>query len=546
VTAANPLVAWFYGSPVYRIALAGRAPSALARPLPVRWPGDPDRGTAILSGELALAGQTIRDPAPLWQPSGATPDFVEALHGFGWLADLLAVAGAGPREAARAFVERWIEAHRRWSPLAWRGDVLGLRAVAWIAHWDELFPRENPSDPLQAAALASLARQVRHLRHQLRTAPPGLPLLAAIKGLVFLELALGSSERRIERALAALERALPAQVLPDGGTPSRSPADLCRALIHLVDIRTAIRAAQLPLPAGLQTAIDRAAPLLRFFRHGDGRLAQFNGTDEHDALPIDLVLARSEAKGRPPASAPHTGYQRLQAARTVVTMDTGAPPPPGLDGHAHAGTLSFEMSHGRERLVVNCGSHRGASAEWRRASRNTAAHSTLVVEDTNSAELRADGTLGRRPGPVACAREDDERGHWVEASHDGYASRFGLAHARRLWLASGGDDLRGEDRLTGTGGSTFAIRFHLHPSVQVSLIQDGAAALLKQPGGIGWRFRAEGAQLALADSAYLAGGEVRKTQQLVLTGPVGSQGATVLWAIRREGRKPADSSSAQE
>jgi uncharacterized heparinase superfamily protein len=260
-------------------------------------------------------------------------------------------------------------------------------------------------------------------------------------------------------------------------------------------------------------------------------------------LPIDLALARSEAKGRPPGSAPHTGYQRLQSGRTLLLVDTGRPPPPGLDGRAHAGTLSFEMSHGRERLVVNCGSHYGASAEWRLAARNTAAHSTLVIEDTNSAEIRADGTLGRRAETVACARDDDERGHWIEASHDGYVPRFGLVHARRLFLAAGGDDLRGEDRLTGAGGSTFAIRFHLHPTVQVSIIQDGAAALLKQPSGVGWRFRVEGAQLALADSAYLGDGEIKKAQQLVLAGPVGSQGAAVLWAIRREGRKPGETGS---
>ena len=42
--------------------------------------------------------------------------------------------------------------------------------------------------------------------------------------------------------------------------------------------------------------------------------------------------------------------------------------------------------------------------------------------------------------------------------------------------------------------------------------------------------------MSLAESVYLGTGEVKKTQQLVLQGHVGTQGATVKWGIRREGK----------
>jgi hypothetical protein len=42
--------------------------------------------------------------------------------------------------------------------------------------------------------------------------------------------------------------------------------------------------------------------------------------------------------------------------------------------------------------------------------------------------------------------------------------------------------------------------------------------------------------LSLAESVYLGTGEIRKTQQVVLQGHVGTQGATVKWAVRREGK----------
>jgi uncharacterized heparinase superfamily protein len=276
------------------------------------------------------------------------------------------------------------------------------------------------------------------------------------------------------------------------------------------------------------------APMLRLFRHGDRRLALFNDSIEEDGVMIDLVLTRSEARARAPMHAPDSGFERLQADSSLVVVDTGKPPPPGFDEHAHAGALSFEMSHERERVIVNCGAYRGPKPNWWRVARASAAHSLLVVADTNSVEIRDDGTLGRAPSSVACERAEHDGQQWISATHDGYRDRFGLTYTRELFLAADGNDLRGEDRLTGRPGATFAVRFHLHPSVQASLIEDETAAVLRLPGGMVWRLRAAGAGMTLGESVYLGSGEARKTQQVVLSGTAAPGGTTVRWALRRE------------
>ena len=104
--------------------------------------------------------------------------------------------------------------------------------------------------------------------------------------------------------------------------------------------------------------------------------------------------------------------------------------------------------------------------------------------------------------------------------------RYGLTYARELYLAAGGDDMRGEDRLTGRSDVPFAVRFHLHPSVAASLAAGGSGAVLRLPGGTVWRLRAVGAEMSLADSVYLGSGEVRPTRQIVLSGTTGRDGAT--------------------
>jgi uncharacterized heparinase superfamily protein len=251
-----------------------------------------------------------------------------------------------------------------------------------------------------------------------------------------------------------------------------------------------------------------------------------------------MALARAEGKGLMPREAPESGFQRLVANRTLVLVDCGPPPPAGFDGHAHAGTLAFEMSIGRERLIVNCGAFPGRGSWWA-AQRSTAAHSALVVDETNSSVFSPSEGLLRGPRQVPCQRDEAEGNLWLEANHDGYLVPFGLVHHRRLYLSAGGEDLRGEDRLTGTGKRPFVIRFHLHPQVSASMVQNGQAVLLRLASGAGWRLRATGGELSLADSVYLGRrGEIRRTQQIVIAGTKADEEAVVKWALGREAKPP--------
>ena len=518
--------------PLYRHTLIGRVPGDLRLRIGLRWPGDAKRGAAIAGGEIELGGELIRNPSPRWFPPSAGPEWIAAWHGFGWIADLTSAGGLA-RDAAGDLVQSWLRENIAWHGIAWRSDVLATRVFAWVAQFDEIVRRDQ-DHTLRRAMLTSIAAQLRHLARTASWEVAGAARMRALKGLVVGRAALGDSAARLAKVLKALEREVRVQILPDGGHLSRNPSLQLQVLQDLIDTRSVLRAAQIETPGAVQHAIERMAPMLRFFRHGDRRLGLFNDSLEEDGVLIDLVLTRSETKGGAPMQAPQTGFDRLQAGRSLAIMDTGRPPPSGFDEIAHAGALSFEMSHERERIIVNCGAYRGPKSSWSRVARASAAHSVLVVADTNSVEIREDGALGRRPPSIARERAEHEGQQWISATHDGYRERFGLTYARQLFLAADGEDLRGEERLTGRPGAPFAVRFHLHPSVQASLAQDGGAALFRLPSGAYWRLRAAGAEMSLGESVYLGSGKAQKTQQVVLSGTVGAEGTAVRWALRRE------------
>lgn len=530
--ARREILRTFAARPLYRHTLIGPVPADVQLRVGERWPGDPKRGAAILAGDIELAGELVRNPSPVWFPAGVGPEWLVAWHGFTWLADLVSV-GASTRDAIRALVRSWLAENGSWHPVAWRSDVLATRLVAWIVHLDEIASRDADR-PLRRAVLTSLTRQLRHLARTATWELTGAARICALKGLIVGLIAFGRSEQRITRALRAFERELALQILPDGGHLSRSPSAQLAVLRDLIETRAALRAGRIEVPRALQDAIERMAPMLRFFRHGDRRLALFNNSVEEDAVLVDLVLSRSETKGRAPSQAPHSGYQRLQAGNSLVIVDTGDPPPPGFDRRAHAGALSFELSHGRERIIVNCGGYRGIKTAWQRVTRASAAHSVLVVGDTNAVEIRDDGSLGNTPHPVRYDRAEEGGHQWVAASHDGYRSRLGLVYSRELYLADDGEDLRGEDKVTGRSGVDFAVRFHLHPAIEAALAENGGGATLRLGSGSVWLLRAAGAAMSLGESIYLGSGEARKTQQVVLSGTTGPTGALVRWAIQRQ------------
>ena len=530
-----------FASPLYRPMLAGPPAFQLAVTPPEPWPGDPDRAAAILGGSFTLAHHRYdADGDAIWDVRGAPSPWVDELQSFHWLADLRTLGGGPARRRARELVGGWCRRFGWFDAISWRPAILARRVAAWLCHYE--FFAASADDELRARFFRALLRQLRHLDRTAGAVTGSLDRLAVAKALIAAGIALPEDADRASVGLRRLERLLASDFLPDGGHAARAPAAQVEALRHLVDIRAALGAAGRPIPRSLQQAVDRLAGVVRFLRHGDGGLALFHGGNEDEGWRIDLVLAQAVARAGMPQALPDTGFARLQSGRSVIIMDVGTPPAAGFARAAHASALAFEMSVGKERLIVNMGAAASDAAEWRHLQRATAAHSALVVADTNSVSLRRGGGLGRVSGAVSARREDRDGAALIDARHDLYAGRFGLVHRRRLYLAPGGEDLRGEDTLQGLhgkkgAGRAFAIRFHLHPEVKASLLQGGGALLLL-PGGTGWRLRATGLAMALEDSAYFGrGGEQARSRQIVLSGTTQADETVVKWALQREGRR---------
>jgi len=523
-----------FSTRVYDLTLGKGAPSALVGHVRDAWPGAADKANILFQGRYEFAGESraaLNEPP--WALEGSEYWRAE-LHGFSWLRHFAAAGGEAARRGGRELIRTWIEGNENWHELTWRGDVMGQRLTAWAAHATFLLEGAEPT--FRKKFLAAFARQSKHLGRAIKTSPEGRARIATILGMVTSAIALSGGGTGLERALEHLRRELAQQILPDGGHVSRSPSQHFAVLADLISIREALNSGGHVPPGELTGAINRLTVSARFFRHGDGALALFNSSNETptnaQGLDIDTILAVATTRDKIPASLPQTGYERLTAGGTLLLVDVGGPPPPLFCAEAHAAPTAFEMSIGRERLVVNCGAHR--NPQWRMAGRSTAAHSTLTLADTNAIELEEPGGVGKRRCEVTSSRMEDSGSTWLEAAHNGYAP-YGIVCGRRYFLSANGG-LKGEDTLSWQGpkkrpGHPFAVRFHLHPDVQASVVRDGDAVLLRTGKGKGLTFHAGGAALSLEESVYMGHGDIRRSEQIVLSGTLGADGTIVKWAF---------------
>ena len=538
-----------YRSRLYGSTLGNRSSGELAAIPAEVWPVDGRPGLAILNGEFRCGTEIIHNPKPLHNPLGASEAWRRQMASFAWLDQLRALGGGGARQFARQMILAWFTDTAGYDSFTWSSDLMAARLRRCLMNGAFL---EINSDALfRAHLLRSLNRQAEHLWRALPDGLNGSELLKASVALMLAGALLPpqgskSVEKWLRKGGALLDRELAAQILPDGGQVERSPAVMLELLQHLLDLHHVLSLTQRRLPDQLLATIGHLGSALKLLTHPDGGLALFNDSTEDEPSAVMATLTRAEdscgVELRDLVQLPHSGFQRLVAGKSVLIADTGSPPPHGLDMHAHAGTLSFEFSHGAERLIVNCGAHPTAP-EWRSVQRATAAHSTLVVDDTNSSMLLPPnrgfgGGLALIPRSVTVRREATEAGQWLDARHNGYDEPFDLVHRRRLFLSPDGLALMGEEILTGSGGRSFALRFHLHPAVQASITQSSQAAFLKLSQGGGWRLRVQGGDLSLADSVYLGqGGTLRRAQQLVVQGVIDGDTTQVKWALQKEGAK---------
>ncbi|CAO5678495.1 MAG: hypothetical protein HEEMFOPI_01390 [Holosporales bacterium] len=446
------------------------------------WPGNATFGENFLCGRFEFSGK-IYNFNELMNILGCS-DLQDTqtllhVHSFEWLRDLRCMSDNASRRLARQLIDQWIHHNSTWSTqlgasAAYDPHLMGLRLSNWISCFD--FFGASADENFIQDFTKSLSLQYSILLSAYKTLTDPFRKSVALKGLILACAAL--QKKDLAKLLQLYEQAILHQLYPDGGHISRDPVVHLFILKELIDIRTLVRQNALEEPAFLQTTIQKMVPILRLFRHGDGKLSDFS-TLKRRLIPmrenpsqafIDMILSLADVKGRPPLKAPDMGFERLQTKSGQVLINT-KPHFEKMDRFFGPGTgvLNFEWSLGKNRHIKMA---------------------DVVMQTSPNQWLQLSGAketpqvmkIDRHVKDGQCLFEGDFESV-ISLQKNNPQKSVIFNHQRSIYLGAEKGDLRGSDRFLLTHDALCALRFVFNADVDISLLQsqEHLGALIKIP-----------------------------------------------------------------
>ena len=476
----------------------------------------------ICQGEFFIFGNTLQlEDKVIWDHSLKNIENYEDLHGFTWLDDLAARGDSAAIEIAQKWIFSWIEKYGSGSGAGWRPNLTGKRLIRLIHH-EEIILHELPEKKI-STYFRFIYKQANFLSKRFYKTHEINMNFEAIVGLIYCGLYVEGFDSFITVATEYLSRECRDKIDEDGGILSRNPEELLEIFTYLVWIAHGLHDANWTPSQAHIDAINRIAPTLRHLRHTNGDLCRFNGSLGKYSGELDRYLFLSGNKKKT-TKILKMGYARLEGGRTSIIQDAGRLPNLFQSNLAHASVLGFELTHGRQPLIVNCGSGANFGLDWRKAGRATQSHSTFCIKGQSSAKLtrslsynsKLTDFLSQGPTEVVTNKSKVTGGTELTVSHDAYASKFSVNLERKLELSDNGEILIGNDQIAllstrdrskeiSSDDLEYEVRFQFHPEVTVQILDNDVVKINSKYAGA-WILEALNLTPSIQPSYYFSEG----------------------------------------
>ena len=406
-----------------------------------------------------------------WNNESPSKLWVYNLHYF---EDLLSNNAKEKHNSHFQLLNSWVDQNPVGYGNGWEPYPTSLRIVNILKAW-------LGGLKLDAKLLSSVFTQASFLSSDLERHLLGNHYFVNLKALLFAGV-IFENIRWMSIAERGLLTEIPEQILEDGANFELSPMYHSLILVDMLDMFNLSRAYPTKLSNQLASLLEKYIPKMLTFleamAHLDGGVSFFNDSADGIAPTKAKIESYAEKLGfeisphdsnRPQIiDNPNSGYICAIAAENKLIFDASPVGPDYIPGHAHADTLSFELSIGAQRVFVNSGTSEYGLSPKRLFQRKTASHNTVEVDGKDSSQVWGGFRVANR-AEIISKHTELKHDHSIEllAAHNGYKSLFGgCIHARKLTFSE--NSLIVSDSLERTFKYAKS-RFYFHPDLVISL-----------------------------------------------------------------------------
>jgi uncharacterized heparinase superfamily protein len=394
--------------------------------------------------------------------------------------------------------------------IGWQPYPTSLRIVNWIK-W-ALSEQKISSD-----FLYSLLIQSRWLSRNLEYHLMGNHLFANAKALIFSGFFFDGYEADnfLKTGLKILDAELDEQVLEDGGHFERSTMYQAIVLEDVLDIYLISLENEHLIPKKMQDKLQKISckmlKWLSIMSHPDGGITFFNDAAfeiaptlnqlQHfaDNIGISCINRLIHSSKLEVMNLDSSGYVVIASPNIYLALDLAPIGPSYLPGHAHADTLSFELSLFSSRIFVNGGTSCYGLSKQRSYERSTRGHNTVTINNESSSEVWSGFRVARRAKVYNTSITQSDKVISVTGVHDGYKRLPSDNTHSRVWNIFE-KSVHICDYISGEYRSAVA-NFIIHPSLPIRKIEENIWSIFI-PSGNEIFFKVLKGSLSIKSSTY--------------------------------------------
>ncbi|MDC3156805.1 heparinase II/III-family protein, partial [Pelagibacteraceae bacterium] len=281
--------------------------------------------------------------------------------------------------------------------------------------------------------------------------------------------------------------------------------------------------------------ILKMTSILNEYFHSDGTMPLFNGSNNIYTKTIYRSLNKENYLRKRDFLNIHNGIAFYSDKNKKVFFDVVQPNKDLISSNLSAGTLSLELSGFGEKILTNCGASEsfGKNPEYLRYS---AAHSTIILQNTNISEIKVGTPHVKFPQSVVFRKETNPEQEILEGSHNGYFRKFSKIIKRKLIIYKNRNKLEGEDNFISNKATNdrliYHIRFHLADGMILNFTNNKKNIIIKTRLNNIWLFKSD-SELIIEDSILVDNNVTKPTKQIVIKGILSDKKIIKKWSLEK-------------
>ena len=340
------------------------------------------------------------------------------MHSFDWLNEFKATGGINFLKKSRNLILDWNSCKYKLNSDVWKDILVARRIINLSIAFD--FYGLSADENFQKKITDLIYFHFKHLVIINKLHPEKNDLDIEISKSLLLTSNIFGNKNLFINIINLIKKQTKNQINANGFHKSINIFEQARFIHQLVEIKNILLFYNYDGWPEIDFIIIDMLSLLKNFFHKDLSLPLFNATNN---MKRDYVMhianLQKDIKIKKLLNI-SDGIVVVDANKTRLFFDITKPNSKLLNKKIHSGTLSFEMSHGNEKIITNCGSPEKYMGKNQVFFRYSAAHSTITINNTNISELSEKSGYRRIPQNIKNSSEELKDYFVISGSHDGY------------------------------------------------------------------------------------------------------------------------------